>query len=60
MRIAAFASYNAVVILTVFECFPAHAQQTTEGTLSGAPNQMTAYNAILSLPEIEQLVNYEP
>jgi len=30
-----------------------------EGTLSGTPNQMTAYNGILSLPEVEQLLNYE-
>jgi arylsulfatase len=30
-----------------------------EGTLSGTPNQLTAYNGILSLPEAEQIVNYE-
>jgi arylsulfatase len=30
-----------------------------EGTLSGTPNQLTAYNGILSLPEIEQILNYE-
>jgi len=30
-----------------------------EGTLSGTPNQLTAYNGILSLPEVEQMLNYE-
>jgi len=30
-----------------------------EGTLSGTPNQLTAYNGILSLPEAEQILNYE-
>jgi arylsulfatase len=30
-----------------------------EGTLSGTPNQLTAYNGILSLPEVEQIINYE-
>ena len=30
-----------------------------EGTLAGTPNQMTAYNGILSLPEAEQILNYE-
>jgi arylsulfatase A-like enzyme len=30
-----------------------------EGTLSGTPNQLTAYNGILSLPEAEQIINYE-
>jgi arylsulfatase A-like enzyme len=30
-----------------------------EGTLSGTPNQLTAYNGILSLPEAEQVLNYE-
>ncbi len=32
---------------------------SSEGTLAGTPNQMTAYNGILSLPEVEQLLNYE-
>jgi len=32
---------------------------SAEGTLSGTPNQMTAYNGILSLPEAEQMLNYE-
>jgi arylsulfatase A-like enzyme len=32
---------------------------SAEGTLSGTPNQLTAYNGILSLPEVEQLINYE-
>jgi arylsulfatase len=30
-----------------------------EGTLSGTPNQLTAYNGILKLPEIEQMLHYE-
>ena len=30
-----------------------------EGTLTGTPNQLTAYNGILSLPEVEQLLHYE-
>jgi arylsulfatase A-like enzyme len=30
-----------------------------EGTLSGTPNQLTAYNGILSLPEAAQILNYE-
>jgi arylsulfatase A-like enzyme len=30
-----------------------------EGTLSGTPNQLTAYNGILSLPEVEQILHYE-
>jgi arylsulfatase A-like enzyme len=32
---------------------------SAEGTLSGTPNQMTAYNGILKLPEAEQMLNYE-
>ena len=32
---------------------------SAEGTLSGTPNVMTAYNGILSLPEVEQVLNYE-
>jgi arylsulfatase A-like enzyme len=32
---------------------------SAEGTLVGTPNQMTAYNGILTLPEVEQLVNYK-
>ena len=32
---------------------------SAEGTLAGTPNQMTAYNGILSLPEVEQMLNYE-
>src|SRR5207344_2319157 len=32
---------------------------SAEGTLEGTPNQMTAYNAILDLPEIELLRYYE-
>jgi len=32
---------------------------SAEGTLSGTPNQMTAYNGILNLPEVEQMLNYE-
>src|SRR6266436_6491543 len=32
---------------------------SSEGTLAGTPNQMTAYNGILSLPEVEQIINYE-
>ena len=30
-----------------------------EGTLQGTPNQLTAYNGIMSLPEIEQMLHYE-
>src|SRR6266403_158812 len=30
-----------------------------EGTLSGTPNQLTAYNGLLSLPEAEQILHYE-
>jgi len=30
-----------------------------EGTLSGTPNTLTAYNGILKLPEIEEVINYE-
>lgn len=30
-----------------------------EGLLSGTPNQLTAYNGIMSLPEAEQMLNYE-
>ena len=29
-----------------------------EGTLSGTPNQLTAYNGIMKLPEIEQMLHY--
>ncbi len=32
---------------------------SAEGTLEGTPNQMTAYNGILTLPEAEMLLNYE-
>ncbi len=32
---------------------------SAEGTLEGTPNQMTAYNGILDLPEAELLLNYE-
>src|SRR4030095_3418189 len=32
---------------------------SAEGTLEGTPNQMTAYNAILDLPEIELIRYYE-
>ncbi len=32
---------------------------SAEGTLQGTPNQLTAYNGILNLPEAEQLLNYE-
>jgi arylsulfatase A-like enzyme len=32
---------------------------SAEGTLAGTPNQMTAYNGILNLPEAEQMLNYE-
>ena len=32
---------------------------SAEGTLAGTPNQLTAYNGILNLPEIEQILNYE-
>jgi arylsulfatase len=32
---------------------------SAEGTLEGTPNQMTAYNAILDLPEVELLRYYE-
>jgi arylsulfatase A-like enzyme len=32
---------------------------SAEGTLAGTPNQLTAYNGILNLPEIEQMINYE-
>ena len=32
---------------------------SAEGTLAGTPNQLTAYNGILKLPEIEQMINYE-
>ncbi len=30
-----------------------------EGTLTGTPNQLTAYNGILKLPEVEQMLFYE-
>jgi len=32
---------------------------SAEGTLEGTPNQMTAYNGILTLPEIEEALYYE-
>ncbi len=32
---------------------------SAEGTLSGTPNQLTAYNGIMSLPEVEQMLHYE-
>jgi arylsulfatase len=32
---------------------------SAEGTLEGTPNQMTAYNGIMTLPEIEELRYYE-
>jgi arylsulfatase len=32
---------------------------SAEGTLQGTPNQLTAYNGILSLPEVEQMLYYE-
>jgi arylsulfatase len=32
---------------------------SAEGTLQGTPNQMTAYNGILTLPEVEQMLYYE-
>jgi arylsulfatase len=32
---------------------------SAEGTLEGTPNQMTAYNGILKLPEAELMLNYE-
>src|SRR5450631_1775966 len=32
---------------------------SAEGTLEGTPNQMTAYNGILKLPEAEMMLNYE-
>src|SRR6058998_492576 len=32
---------------------------SAEGTLEGTPNQMTAYNGILDLPEAELMLNYE-
>jgi arylsulfatase len=32
---------------------------SAEGTLEGTPNQMTAYNAILDLPEVELMRYYE-
>jgi arylsulfatase A-like enzyme len=32
---------------------------SAEGTLEGTPNQMTAYNGILKLPEIELMRYYE-
>ena len=32
---------------------------SAEGTLEGTPNQMTAYNGILKLPEALQMLNYE-
>jgi arylsulfatase A-like enzyme len=32
---------------------------SAEGSLSGTPNVMTAYNGILSLPEVVQVLNYK-
>ncbi len=32
---------------------------SAEGTLDGTPNQMTAYNGILNLPEAEQMLHYD-
>jgi arylsulfatase A-like enzyme len=32
---------------------------SAEGTLEGTPNQMTAYNAVLKLPEAELMLHYE-
>jgi arylsulfatase len=32
---------------------------SAEGTLEGTPNQMTAYNGILDLPEAELMLNYD-
>ena len=32
---------------------------SAEGTLEGTPNQMTAYNGILKLPEAELMLHYE-
>jgi arylsulfatase A-like enzyme len=32
---------------------------SAEGTEEGTPNQMTAYNGILTLPEVEQMLYYE-
>ncbi len=32
---------------------------SAEGTLQGTPNQLTAYNGILTLPEVEQMLYYE-
>ena len=32
---------------------------SAEGTLEGTPNQLTAYNGILTLPEVEQMLYYE-
>jgi arylsulfatase A-like enzyme len=32
---------------------------SAEGTLEGTPNQMTAYNGILKLPEAEMMLHYE-
>ena len=32
---------------------------SAEGTLEGTLNQMTAYNGILTLPEVEQMLHYE-
>ena len=32
---------------------------SAEGTLQGTPNQLTAYNGIMSLPEVEQMLYYE-
>jgi len=32
---------------------------SAEGSLQGTPNVMTVYNGVFSLPEIEQMLNYE-
>ena len=32
---------------------------SAEGTLEGTPNQMTAYNGVLKLPEVELMLHYE-
>ncbi len=32
---------------------------SAEGTLQGTPNQLTAYNGILTLPEVEEMLYYE-
>jgi arylsulfatase A-like enzyme len=32
---------------------------SAEGTLAGTPNELTAYNGIFKLPEVEQMLHYE-